>query len=71
VGIFKEIKMKNLKPINDFAKEMLVEHGPTHAFSYVEKKFDAYVKAQNNAMADYYCLVLENLYARAAEWAKK
>jgi hypothetical protein len=22
-------------------------------------------------MADYYCLVLENLYARAAEWAKK
>lgn len=63
--------MKNLMPINDFAKKMLIEHGPTHAFSYVEKKFDAYVKAQNNSMADYYCLVLENLYARAAEWAKQ
>jgi hypothetical protein len=63
--------MKTLKPINIFAKEMFIEHGPTHAFSYVEKKFDAYVKAQNNAMADYYCLVLENLYAQAKEWAKK
>ena len=63
--------MKTLKPIDMFAKQMLVEHGPTHAFSYVEKKFDAYVKAQNNAMADYYCLVLENLYAQAAKWAKK
>ena len=63
--------MKNQVSINDFAKKMLVEHGPTHAFSYVENKFDAYVKAQNDAMANYYCLVLENLYARAAEWAKK
>ena len=63
--------MKNLMPINDFAKKMLIEHGPTHAFSYVEKKFDAYVKAQNDTLADYYCLVLENLYARAAKWAKQ
>lgn len=62
--------MKNLKPINDFAKEMLVEHGPTHAFSYVEKKFDTYVKAKNDSMADYYFLVLENLYDRAKEWSK-
>lgn len=63
--------MKNLKSIPDAAKDFLIEHGPTHAFSYVEKKFDAYVKAQNEQMADYYCLVLENLYARAAEWKKK
>ncbi len=63
--------MKNQISINDFAKKMLIEQGPTRAFSYVENKFDAYVKAQNDAMADYYCLVLENLYARAAEWAKK
>ena len=62
--------MKTLKPINDFAKEMLIEHGPTHAFSYVENKFNHYVEAQNNEMADYYCLVLENLYVRKAEWSK-
>jgi len=62
--------MKNLKPILDAARDFLIEHGPTHAFSYVEKKFDAYVKAQNDSMADYYCLVLENLYERAKEWKK-
>jgi hypothetical protein len=63
--------MKTLKPVKDAARDFLIEHGPTHAFSYVEKKFDAYVKAQDEQMADYYCLVLENLYAQAAEWAKK
>lgn len=62
--------MKNLKPIKDAARDFLIEYGPTHAFSYVEKKFDAYVKAQNDSMADYYCLVLENLYERAKEWRK-
>ena len=62
--------MKNLKPIKDAARDLLIEHGPTHAFSHVEKKFDAYVKAQNDLMADYYFLVLENLYERAKEWSK-
>jgi hypothetical protein len=62
--------MKNLKPIKDTARDLLIEHGPTHVFSHVEKKFDAYVKAQNDSMADYYCLVLENLYERAKEWRK-
>jgi hypothetical protein len=62
--------MKTLKPINDFAKEMLIEHGPTHAFSHVEKKFNDYVKIQDDQMADYYCLVLENLYERAKKWGK-
>jgi hypothetical protein len=63
--------MKTLKPITDAARDFLIEHGPTHAFSYVEKKFNDYVKAQDEQMADYYCLVLENLYARAAEWRAK
>jgi len=63
--------MKTLKPIQDAARDFLIEYGPTHAFSHVEKKFDAYVKAKNEQMADYYCLVLENLYARAAEWKSK
>jgi len=71
MGLFKEIKMKTLKPIKDAARDFLIEHGPTHAFSYVEKKFDDYVKAQNEQMADYYCLVLENLYAQAAEWKSR
>jgi hypothetical protein len=63
--------MKTLKPITDAARDFLIEHGPTHAFSHVEKKFNDYVKAQDEQMADYYCLVLENLYARAAEWRAK
>ena len=62
--------MKTLRPIQDTAKAMLIEHGPTHAFSYVEKKVDTYVKAKNDCMADYYFLVLENLYEKAKEWKK-
>lgn len=62
--------MKTLRPIQDTAKAMLIEHGPTHAFSHVEKKVDTYVKAKNDYMADYYFLVLENLYEKAKEWKK-
>jgi hypothetical protein len=55
---------KNLKPINQTAKELLIEFGATHSLITAEKRFDKYVKEKNDRMADYYFLVMENLYER-------
>jgi hypothetical protein len=62
--------MKNLKPIKDTARDLLIEFGATHSIITAEKRFDKYIKEKNDFMADYYFLVIENLYQRQAERAK-
>jgi hypothetical protein len=62
--------MKNLKTVQDTGKDLLIEYGPTHAVITAEKRFDKYVKEKNDFMADYYFLVMENLYDRAKKWSQ-